>query len=244
MNALLRAEILKLRTLRSSWLVLLAAVVISAGYAFALVKLSRTVGITLTSAQVASAPAQAMWFLAIGLAIVATAGEFGHKTIRTTLLLSPGRGRVLAAKAVVAAGAGAFLALLGAATAAVTGKITAIASGIPLPIGIPTTWTPIAASAGVAALWAVIASGLGVLTRSTAITIAAVLLWRFVGENLLPNLATNPEHIARWTPFGASNAVLGAPNLFPVWAAALLLAGYAALAALTAARVFSRLDVA
>lgn len=54
----------------------------------------------------------------LALGVLSTAGEWTHRTVQTTYLLTPRRGRVLAAKAVA-------VALLGAALAAVSTALTA-----------------------------------------------------------------------------------------------------------------------
>jgi hypothetical protein len=59
-------------------------------------------------------------FVLLALGVLSTAGEWSHRTVQTTFLLVPRRGRVLTAKAV-------SVALLGAALAAVS---TALAAGV------------------------------------------------------------------------------------------------------------------
>ena len=67
------------------------------GYAEA--RIASDAGEPLSLSAVAAAPAQATWFLGIVLAVVASAGEFQHRSIRTTLLASPHRVQVLIARA-------------------------------------------------------------------------------------------------------------------------------------------------
>ncbi len=66
------------------------------------------------AARAVTAPA---WFLVAVVAILASAGEFQHHTIRTTLLSTPRRTHVLVAKALVAGGYGATLTVLAMAAA-------------------------------------------------------------------------------------------------------------------------------
>ena len=65
----------------------------------------------------ATAAAAPLWFLAVVVAVLASAGEFQHRTIQPTLLQTPRRGRLLAAKTLVAAGYGAIITLLGTTSA-------------------------------------------------------------------------------------------------------------------------------
>jgi len=241
MTALLATEALKLRTLRMTWIVAALALVLSAVIGFAVVRISTDVGEPLRLAELAGAPAQAMWFLAMVAAVLASAGEFQHRTIRTTLLASPRRGRVLVAKSAVAGAYGGLLVLLGTAGAVVAGVVTAGLSGASFTGG-GASWGNVAGGVAVGAVFAVLATGLGVLTRSIAAAIAAVLLWRFVGEGILPALLRQDD-LTRWTPNGAAGALvgLGAHPLAP-WAAGLLLAGYAAAVCGVAAVSFLRRD--
>ena len=242
MTSLLRAELLKLRTLRSTWAVGAVAVA-----------LSGTIGVAVTHVADASAPglrdlvlapAQPLHFLVVLLAVVAAAGEFQHHTVRTTLLAAPRRGRVLAAKAAVSAVVGAAVSLAGSAVAVAAGLASMSFAGDPLP---GPSLRALGALVGVAALgavWAVVGTGLGVLTRSTAAAVTAVLLWRFVGEGLVPVVTRSPG-MSRWTPSGAGNALMGnGDHLLGVLPASLLLGGYAAAVVGAAATLFVRRDPA
>jgi len=241
MTALLSTETLKLRTLRTTWIVAALAVAVSAAIGFAAVQISTDAGEPPHVAAIAGLPAQAMWFLAIVSAVLASAGEFQHRTIRTTLLAAPRRGRVLAAKGAVAGAYGALLVLLGTAAAMLAGLIAGAGSGGSwAATGV--FWGHLAGTVAVGAVFAVLATGLGVITRSTAIAVAAVLLWRFVGEGILPALLHH-DGLTRWTPTGTAGALIGiGANPLAPGAAALLLSGYAAAICGLAAALFLRRD--
>jgi ABC-type transport system involved in multi-copper enzyme maturation permease subunit len=227
MTDLLHAELLKLRTLRLTW-------VLSA-MGLALAATTGVVGARLadgavTAREVVLAPAQPVWFVVIVLAVLATAGEFQHHTVRTTLLAAPQRGRVLAAKAAVSAAFGAGLVATGCITAlAAATAARAVARGA-LPSWSAGAVGALVAASAVGAVWAVVACGLGALTRSTAAALVGLLLWRFVGEGLLPIVTRSPG-IGRWTPSGAADAVLGrgdgvvqGSGILLAWSAAVVLA--------------------
>jgi len=247
MNALLQSELLKIRTVRGTWIVIGVAALLSSIMGLAMVRISVTDppadGHPIRLSEIGLGPVQAMWFLAVGLAIVASAGEFQHRTIRATMLLAPKRGRVLLAKAIVSGGLGGSLVFAGAAGATLSAGITAVVSHAPMSMGGPAEWARIGAAAGLGVLWSVLATGLGILTRGTAIAITTLLLWRFVGEALLPAVLRQPG-IARWTPSGAGNALvgLGGPDLLPEWQAGLLFAGYAIAVCGAAGVLFTRRD--
>jgi hypothetical protein len=243
MNALLQFEFLKLRTLRSTWVVAGAVAVLSAVVGATQV-LVREPGVAPPDvARLLLGPAQAVWFLVIVLAVLASAGEFQHRTVRTSLLAVPRRHAGLAAKGVVAAAMGALLSTVGAVSCLVSGLATAVVSGTSLPMGSGDDYAAAAGAVALGALWAVLATGLGMLTRSTAIAITAVLIWRFVAEGMIPIVTRNPG-LSRWTPSGAGDAIvgLGGSDALPAAAAAALLLGYTVAVCGTAALHFLRTD--
>jgi hypothetical protein len=106
----------------------------------------------------------------LSLGVVSTAGEWTHGTAQTTYLLSPRRGRVLAAKA-------AAVALLGAALAAVAAGL----SGIVLAFAEPSaSWTGggrAIAMVGVAgAVFSLIGAGVGATLGNTPAALTGVYL--------------------------------------------------------------------
>jgi ABC-2 type transport system permease protein len=239
---LMDAEYLKLRSLRST--AVAAAVVTAASAVVGVAQvLEPTPGAAVpTLAEVALAPAQLAWLVVVVLAVLAGAGEFQHSTIRTTLLSCPRRVPVLLAKTAVAGTAGAVLVALGTLAAGLAAIVAAVLSGKPLGAGGVAAWAPVAGAVAVGAVWGALATGLGLLTRSSATSIAVVLLWRFVGEGVLPVVTRDPG-LVRWTPTGAANALVGlGGDTLPVAAAAALLATYAALVCGTAAALFVRRD--
>jgi ABC-2 type transport system permease protein len=243
MTALLSTETLKLRTLRTTWIMAALAIAVGAAIGFAATRITIGAHEPLRLAALAGTPAQAIWFLAIVSAVLASAGEFQHRTIRTPLLAVPRRSRMLAAKSTVAAAYGGLLVLLGTAAAVAAGLVAAGVSGVSFTeTGI--SWGHLAGTVAVGAVFAVLATGLGMLTRSTAIAIGAVLLWRFVGEGILPALLHHDD-VSRWTPNGTAGALvgIGAHPLAP-WAAALTLSGYTIAISAVAAALFHRRDPA
>jgi hypothetical protein len=143
----------------------------------------------------------------------------------------------------VSAAFGAAFVAMGMVASVASGIVTGTLSHAPVTPGPAAQWAGLAAGVGLGAVWAALATGLGILTRSTAIALTALLLWRFVGEGLLPQLTGHPE-MSRWTPLGATNALDGLPGLLPVWAAAFLFAVYSAVIWVGAAVVFTREDAA
>lgn len=169
--------------------------------------------------------------------------EFRHGSIVPTLLASPDRRRVLGAK-IVTIGAAAVV----YATAAMGVSLAVGATGLLLE-GVEVTWSagPLAAMAGrlVAAsvLWSAIGVGLGLAVRHQVAAIVGALVWTMVGESAIAALAPD---LARYLPASAGSAIVGvqATDLLAPGIAVAVLAGWAALATLTGARLMQRRDIA
>ena len=227
MTQLLHAELLKHRTLRLTWGLSAVGLALAASIGVAGARLADG---AVTAREAVLAPAQPLWFIVTVLAVLATAGEFQHHTVRTTLLVAPQRGRVIAAKAAVNAAFGAGLVAAGSLIALAAATATRAVDGGALPSWSLGAVGGLLAASAVGAVWAVVASGLGALTRSTAAALVALLLWRFVGEAVLPIVTRSPG-IGRWTPSGAADAVLGrgdgvvqGSGILLAWSAAVVLA--------------------
>jgi len=240
-TALLATELLKLRTLVLPWGVLATGAVGSGVIGYALVDIASDSGDTPTLAELAVAPSRLLWFLAAVVAVLATAGEFQHRTLAGTLLQEPRRGRVLAAKAAAAAAYGAGLAALGAAAATAAGAVAVRLSGAPATAGDLVLDVP--GSLLLCALWAVAAVGLGALVRNGTVALVTLLVWTSVVEQVVP-IVTRTQDVQRWLPSQAADAVLGGEEgsgLSPA-AGGLLFTGYAAVIVVAGALVFVRRD--
>jgi ABC-type transport system involved in multi-copper enzyme maturation permease subunit len=241
-TTLLRSEMLKLRTVPLPRLMLLLAALGGGILGFAAAQIAHHQHDPLSVTQLATFAAQPLWFLAVIVAVLATAGEFHHGTIQLSLLHVPRRDRLLTAKLVTAAGYGAAITLIGTATCIAVGLLTRTAQGAHIAAVDPHLLGTIATAAALGAVWAVLAAALGTITRSTAAALVAVLLWRFALEGILPMLTGTPE-LRRWLPSGTTDALLNHhPELLSPWAAALLLAGYSAALTLTGAYFFIHRD--
>src|SRR5204863_4981052 len=158
MNNLLRAESLKLRTLLLPRLMLLLAALGAGFLMFAVVQIAHDEHNTVSANDLATAAAQPLWFLVVVVAVLATAGEFQHRTIHSTLLQIPRRGRLLAAKTLVAAGYGAVLTAAGTIAGLTVGLLTMRLTGVPLPGLDLHLLATIAGTIVLGALWAVLAA--------------------------------------------------------------------------------------
>lgn len=230
MNDLIRAELLKLRTLRMFWWSVASALTfVPVSIALAMGKVGDPGGASLDSVEgfrnvISAASSGGVLVLLIGIMVMA--GEFRFNTVTSTFLLTPDRQRVVRAKL---------------AAASLVGVAVAVASAV-LTLAIALPWlagrhVDVASHSGdimVVLLGAIAATaisglvgvGVGALLTNQTLAITVTLIWTLVVEGMLVNIAPG---VGRWLPGGAAGAMSGAgtySNLLPIWAAAPLFAGY------------------
>lgn len=138
----------------------------------------------------------------LALGVLSTAGEWTHKSVQTTYLLVPQRGRVLAAKALAMALLGLVLASVGVALA--VGALALFTAGV--------TWVgagqAVVAVIASGAAFAVIGAGIGAAVGNSAAAMTGTYLTVL---GLLPVLnSVEPETAAKLDP--ASSIVTLAQN--------------------------------
>jgi hypothetical protein len=126
----------------------------------------------------------------LALGVVSTAGEWTHRTVQTTFLLVPRRGRVLAAKTVA-------VALLGAAFAAVSAVLSL---GVIALVGVEDlnwsgTGQALAAVVAAGAAFAVIGAGTGAALANTP---AALTVLYLVIMGVLPLVRMWNLELSQW----------------------------------------------
>jgi ABC-2 type transport system permease protein len=180
---------------------------------------------------------------ALLLGILGMAGEFRHHIVTQTFLVTPDRGRVVAAKLVAYPLAGIVLALT------ILTFTAAVAAGWLAAKGI--TPSLLDARLGRVLLGAVLAAGLcglvgvgvAALVRNQVAALVGVLVWVAVVEGLLMTLLNDPG-LGKWLPSAAAAALTnpGGGQLSRL-AGTLLLAGYALALALVGTRLVVRRDI-
>jgi len=233
MRPQLRAELLKLRTTRTT-LGLLAAMI---GLVLTAIVLH---GYGLTTEDLDSASKQLTllvgWGVVLGalfaglLGAMSFTGEIRYGTIRPTLLVTPRRGLVIAAKSAASMLGGLAFGLAATAVAAVAASVALTARGIDVRLDAGDYALLIFGGSVASALWAVIGVGVGALVRNQMPAVIGILAWVLFIEGQLIDNAPNLGRLAPG-PLGRAISGMSPDILLAPGVAALLLVHYAVAAA-------------
>jgi ABC-2 type transport system permease protein len=247
MNTLLRVELRKLATIRGPRVVAAAACALVIVFAvFAVTTAGEGDAPPLgpeTLPGFLRSPAQLLGFVALLLGVIAAAGEWTHRTVTRTFLLTPARRRAVMAKTLTGALVGVGISILALTLGLLVVLPVLIAKGIALSA--VASAEAALATIGISALYGLMGVAIGVLTRNQTVALVAALLWNLVVENVVPVLVRVPQLYA-WLPGGAADAVIGRERsglLDPI-GGGLLLAAYAAVLAAAGTVLITRRDTA
>lgn len=209
------AEWTKLRSMRSTWVSLAVALLVSAGLSLAFTFASTTTFHTMNAAQKASFDSVGTTLVGVNLGLIlfavlgtmAASSEYASGMMRLTLIITPSRARVLAAKAIVVAVPSIVFGIAFAVISFLTGQAVingadpALAVGITGPNVLSTllNWGPQDAALALMAL------ALGIMLRSAAGAIATaigILFGPLIIGTLLP--AWFQSHIIAYLPSSAA----------------------------------------
>lgn len=255
MTAAIRAEFRKFFTTRMWWgmaiAMFVAAVVFAVAFGFLLTMPpspeQEAQGIpTGSPLQIANSVytsgLQVGYLLTLVIGIMQIGSEYRHKTISGTFLGTPRRMKVMVAKVVALLGLGALYGLISLVGSVVAGAIVLNARGFD-PFPGSEVFRTLALSLLVLGLWALIGLGAGILipNQVAALLIAVGVAW--IVEPLagfgLSFWDWGRDHIVAYLPSQATAAIASgvvqtgenAAKPLVWWAAALVLAGYAAVLA-------------
>ena len=207
MIAQTRAELLKIRSTRTTLGLLLGMMGLALLFALLSGLLSKTGHLTGKEDQRELLGNGSLAGVFAGLAgIMLVTSEYRFGTIRPTLLYTPRRARVIIAKLVAGVLAGVVFGVIG------EGLVFGIGYGILEGRGIGVSLdgrdlTLLAlGTLGGTALWGAIGVGLGAIVRNQVGAVIALLAWGFVVENLLFEFVPS---VGRFTPVHAQNALIG-----------------------------------
>jgi ABC-2 type transport system permease protein len=249
MSRQLRSELLKQRTTRSTlillaWMLGLILLVVLL-HAFAL-KASDL-------AKASNQPKVYGWGTAIGALFAALLGALGVTsemrtgTIRPTLLATPNRTVVIAAKIGASGLAGLLIGLTAEALVASIASAGLAIRGIHITLSAGDFAQMLAGGAVAAALWAAIGTGIGALVRNQVGAVVGLCVWLLLVESIL--IGDVPS-AAKFSPGASAGALAGmiqnisGERLLAPALGVLLLVAYAVLAGAVGVIVTDRRDVA
>ena len=248
MTALLRAELLKVRTTRLVLGLLAAAVgVVVLG----------VVASILTAGEGGTPPldtgegvrnvfgnAGAASVLALVMGILVVTGELRHGTITQTFLLTPRRPLVVAAKLAAMVVVGLVFGTVASAVSLAVAVPWLAAKDVSLGAMGGDVATVLLAALLSCALYGLIGVGVGALVRNQVAAVVFALVWEFVLAGIV--VALLPA-VGRWLPQGAARALsqetLTDGSLLPPWAGGVVLVAYAVVFSALGARLLVRRDV-
>lgn len=143
------------------------------------------------------------------LGAMSVTGEIRHGTIRPTLLVTPWRHRVVAAKVWASMLIGAGFGLAAGAVAAGVGTTVLQARGFDVLLATSDYALLMAGGAAAAALWAAIGVGVGAIVRSQVPALIGLTVWLLFVENLLLGDLGDVDEVGRLLPGAAAKAISG-----------------------------------
>lgn len=246
--AAIRSEWIKLRSLRSNGAIFGLTIVASVVMSWVLATFVKTDPYEHKAFTVANSFMASTWLttvMAVIVGILMYTSEVQHGTISHAIAAQPARWVNVAAKVTVATGFGLAMGVVGIiagfASAAASGMPTGDTSGLAADAAWGLVLTSLAAVMGV---------GIGMIIRHSSAAVSTALVWTFVLENLVRNMA--PAKLSRFLPFSAANGLLSirsAGDTAKTLAAALsrsqdalLFAGYTAVAVVVGSVLLYRRD--
>jgi len=248
------SEWTKLRSVRSTYWTLLAAVVTTIGLSAMIcaIFVSQYAHVTLKD-RAAFNPASfsltggIMAQLAIAvLGVLVITSEYGSGMIRTTLAAVPQRLTVLAAKATVFSGVTLAVTTASCFIAFFVGQAILSARGIGIGIGAPNALRTVVGTSLYLAILGLLSLGIGALIRKTAGAISAVVGLIFVVPALSNLLPSSMDAVHKFLPSNAGQAIIdgstnGGTSLSP-WVGMGVFFLYAIVALVAAAFALVRRD--
>jgi ABC-2 type transport system permease protein len=244
MRALVRSELLKLRTTRT-------ALGLIAGMVALIVLVTLLNGLVTKDAfllerknqfQLLANGSIASAFAAI-LGVLSTTTEFRHGTIRPTFLAEPRRSRVLAAKLIATTVFGLALGAVGIGVSYGIGTVCLQARGVPSLLDGTDIALVVGGGIAASALWGTFGVAVGAVVRNQVGALVGLLVWSLFVESILFALVPS---VGRYLPGRAASALteIETPHQLGVTTGIVVFAGYVIVATIAGAFVTERRDVA
>ena len=212
MTALVKSELLKIRTTRAWWAYLIVIVLLTGIGAAGEIGSSESENRSTISFQlglVDTVGIAVLFAIIVGITIVTT--EFRHGTVTPTFLAEPHRERVIVAKAIAGVVAAIGFALLSLVVLAAVSIPWLTIVDAQLQLGDPEFLTRTGEQMLSTVLWALMGVAIGTAVHSQVAALVGTLLWIFLVENLLVGLLglVDADRLAEYLPFHALDAADG-----------------------------------
>jgi ABC-2 type transport system permease protein len=211
----LRSEWIKLRTVRSTWILLFVSIGISlvVGGLVGLARRQEELFGGDTAVSLMTGFFLSMFIVGVS-AVLLVSSEFRTGTIRATLAAQPSRLRLFAAKVVVVAIAALLVSIVMCALALGVGRAL-LATGNGSVVFDGSDWASVLGAMMFFMLFALWGVGLAFIIRHSAGAICALILWPLVGEGILMNIITSllkKEWIMKFMPYTAGSQLFTNAN--------------------------------
>ncbi len=238
-----KAELLKVRSTRTTIGLMLGMIALILLFTLLTGLLSDAAGLSTKEdqRQLLSVGSLAGVFSALAGVLLVTS-EYRYGTIRPTILFTPRRSQVLAAKVIAGALAGIAFGVVGEGVGWAIGYVILDGRNIAFVLNSGDVALLALGGLGGIALWGAIGAGLGAILRNQVGAVITLLAWGFVVDNLLFGLVPS---IGRLTPTRAQDALIGltVKNLLSPAAGALVLIAWAVALAAIGLTLTARRDV-
>jgi len=176
------------------------------------------------------------------IGVMAITSEFRHGTIRPTFLVTPDRGRVIAAKVIASLLMGLLFGAFAIGLSFGVGYAVLLARGEHLVLDRSNVLLMVLGTIAMTGLWSVLGVGLGAIIKNQVFAVIALIVWASVVNPIL--LSALPR-AGRFTPVGASASLTADPAhyLLSPLAGGLLLLAYAAVFVAAGHVLVARRDV-
>lgn len=250
MNRLIRAELLKMRTTRtfyamSSAALALAPISVATSILTAGNPGTDTALTTTRTLRAVMSAASSGSPIVLVLGVLIMAGESHHQTLTSTLLVTPRRGAVVAAKLIATTLVGFVLAIAAAVLTVAVAVPWLTSKDVHVNLVGGDVAPVLAGGIAATSLYALVGVGVGSVVRNQVAAIVGSLVWLFVLEGPLVGLV---PRVGRWFPGGAAAALSAAATvdggLLPMWGGALLFTAYGLVFAAVGTALMVARDVA
>ena len=208
MSDLLRAELLKLRTTRTFFALAGSALALTLLIVLLAVFLAEE-GETFEASELFSFDVTSTFVLLLG--VIGITGEWRHRTITSSVLAAPDRVRLLAAKVLSYAIAGAVLSLIVSVIAGLIGTVLLTARNEEVEIGLGEILDVLWRNLAVSALLGALGVCIGAIVRNQVAAVIGVIVYSIVIEPVIVGFA--PE-VGRYGPTAAPAGLYDEEDLF------------------------------